>query len=103
MENHKGNAKRRQEQLINLAVAAGGSWMMWYLSGPYAAEIGRNLYEWFYGAIWGKPEWFSFRFFERAFIYNPNRGHIENWLYNYAEYICPIVASPFLYKLPDFV
>ncbi|MBS0288077.1 MAG: hypothetical protein JSR17_12325 [Proteobacteria bacterium] len=94
--------ERRKEQLINVAVAVAGGWLIWYLSGPYAAEAGRNLYEFVYDKLWGTPHWFSARFFERAFYYVPNRGHIGNWFYHCAEYAGPIIASPVLYKVPDF-
>ncbi len=94
---------RRKEQLLNIAVMAAGGWLIWYLSGPYAAEIGRNAYEFAYDKIWGTPEWLSWRFLERAFYYTPNRGHFENWLFNYAEYASPVLAAPFLYKVPDVI
>lgn len=103
MGNQRNIEQRKREQLLNIAVAAGGSWLLWYLSGPYAGDMGRWLYESVYSAIWGTPGWFSVRFFERAFVYNPNGSHLQHWLYDYAEYICPIIATPFLYKLPDII
>ncbi|MBI2791773.1 MAG: hypothetical protein HYX61_07435 [Gammaproteobacteria bacterium] len=103
MDHQRNNERRKREQLLNVAVAAGGSWLLWYLSGPYAGDMGRWLYESVYSAIWGTPGWFSLRIFERAFVYNPNGSHLQHWLYDYAEYICPIIATPFLYKLPDLI
>lgn len=103
MDHQRNNERRKREQLLNVAIAAGGSWLLWYLSGPYAGDMGRWLYESVYSAIWGTPGWFSLRIFERAFVYNPNGSHLQHWLYDYAEYICPIIATPFLYKLPDMI
>lgn len=103
MNNQQSNANRKREQLLNVAVMVAGGWLIWYLSGPYAAEAGRNLYEFVYDKVWGTPYWFSSRFFERAFYYVPNRGHVGNWFYHCAEYAGPIIASPVLYKIPDCI
>ncbi len=103
MGNEINKNESLRKQLLNIAVMAGGSWLIWYLSGPLTAEIGRAGYEWIYDKLWGTPTFFSSRFFEWAFVYTPNRSHLENWLYNYAEYAGPLLAAPLLYKLPDLI
>ncbi len=103
MQNEEDVKDKKLEQLFNVAVMAAGSWLIWYYSGPIAAEAGRNTYEFIYDKLWGTPNWFSWRMFERAFYYIPNRSHIGNLLYNYAEYAGPLIAAPFLYKLPDVI
>lgn len=103
MQNTENNNDKRYQQIFNLSVMAAGSWLIWYYSGPIASEVGRNAYEFIYDKLWGTPQWLSWRAFERAFYYIPNRGHVGNWLFNYAEYLGPLIAAPFLYKLPDLI
>ncbi len=76
MGNKANNDNGLRNQLLNVAIMAGGTWLIWYLSGPLTAEIGRSGYEWLYDKLWGTPTLFSRRFFEWAFVYTPNRSHL---------------------------